>query len=344
MPSLTPYTALTHPSRAHRRMFTRIDADTLEMCIDNSTLEKVLTCPRSYEFYHVFGRDSGSRDALNYGTAIHLALEHYFTHGNMCVAQLLHDHFAANPCSDGSWRNLDHALEAVKRYAALREQLPPWRPLTHNDKPAVEIGFKLPLLEFAVKDHVVPYPEHIIVAGSENSGYAVCRTIRVCYTGKIDLAIQSMLSADKDSYDILDHKTTSIGGPTFWKAFRTSAQMRGYSWAATQLFGKPPTQTIIDAIVGRAPTVKAKGIPHECEQMGFQYSPEQLSEWHNSVTSHVNTTLTRLVSGFFPESNTHCSNKFGMCDYFDVCCQQMNARHILLASGQFADRTWSPIA
>ncbi len=343
MPSIPINALLTN--RTHRRMFSRTDEETLELNIDNSTLEKLLTCPRSFEFYSVLGRDSGHRDALNYGTAIHLALEHYFLTGDSTeIPTILDNHFAANPCSDGSWRNLDHALESLRRYVALREQMQKWTPIEYNGKPAVEICFKLPLTVWTNKDSVFPYPSSIIESNSDSLDPAKCKRVLVNYTGKIDLAIQSNSSDDPQDYDILDHKTTSIGGSTFWKQFYKSPQMRGYTWAATQLFGRAPRKTIIDCIVGRAPTLKGKGMQHESEHNSYEYSAESITEWHTNVISHIDTMLDRLSRGYFPESNTHCINKFGPCDYFDVCTQCIDARQILLASGQFAERTWSPIA
>ena len=345
MPSINPFTALLHESRSHRRMFKRVDPITLELNIDNSTLEKLLTCPRSFEFYLVFGRDTGHRDALNYGTAIHLALEHYFKsgHDSTELNQILCDHFDANPPSENSWRNLDHAIESIRRYVSLREQMQKWNPIEYQGKKAVEICFSLPLFQWTNPDAHLPYPSSLIVDSCDEEEFTRCHFINVNYTGKIDLAVECNSGGDPRNYDIIDHKTTSIGGPTFWKQFYLSAQMRGYTWAATQLFDHAPCHTIIDCIVGRGPSLKGKGVMHEIEQQSYTYSQDSINEWRDNVTDHIRVMLNRLSRGFFPEANTHCVNKFGMCDYHDVCTQPMNSRQLILASGQYADRTWSPV-
>lgn len=319
----------------------RYHADTgrFSLNLDNSTMEK-LVCPRSFEFYSVFGRDTASRDPLTYGSAIHLALEHYFATGDSeQMIPIMAKYFADNPTSDGSWRNLDHAVESMRRYVAIRQQLPAWTPITMPDgKKAVEVGFRLPLRSDRVC--LSSYPAELICADCPPDLGYVSGMVDIFYTGKLDLIIHA---DEPGEFDIVDHKTTSIGGPTFWQAFRLSPQMRGYAWATWQILGRPPRRVIVDAIIGRAPTAKGKGIAHDCEYQSYEYSADQITEWHRNVNSHIDTMLSYLGDGYFPENNHYCSNKYGMCSYFDVCSQRRNARHIILGSGQFADRTWSPV-
>ena len=347
---------LTHflrPERGHRRLLTQTSPGHYELCIDNTTLEKMLTCPRSFELYAVLGRDSGERDALNYGSAIHAALEVYYKGGTLnemiavlCVA------FTAKPCAPNSWRNFDHALVAIEQYARWRDQMTmcPWVPLVLTDEEkrddgtiqvntrlAVEIPFKIEL--FKVPDIVIRYPQSLVSDVASTVDSFICQSITVFWTGKIDLLVTGRDLAPA----VLDHKTSSMGGPTFWGQFRLSSQMRGYCWAGSKILRQPVRTAIIDALMGRAPTVKGKGISHENETQEFVYSDEQITEWEKDVVIHIKHVLLNLSNGYFPQANTWCFNKYGACPYFDVCALSKRAGSQLLMSGQYAERTWNPL-
>ena len=350
-----PIDACYH-NRAHRQMFNwNRDKKCLELEIDNSTVER-FSCPRAYEIYHVLGYDVAKRDALNYGSAMHHALECYFKGGTLAQCQtVLAEFFADNPCEEGSWRNLDHAIEAIRNYITKREQFlgshAHWTPLTlPSGKPAVEMSFRevfsandVPL---AVLDH---YSTNLLI---RNASEFLCDfdvsqdnnvhvPVYVYYTGKLDLAIEDPATG---GYAIVDHKTSSVEGKMFWPAFDMSPQMRGYHWAATRKFGRPPSKVIIDVLFGRAHTAKGKGIPHETQFKDYNYRQDQIEEWEANLHQHLDTLFRYLSRGRFPEMNSQCIGKFGPCPYLDVCKMPPDTRQVMLASGMYTDRTWNPLA
>lgn len=328
-------------NRNHRPCFTRpADSSDLELEIDNSTLSKWRACPRSAEFYKVLGRDNASRDALNYGSAIHKACEHYYLTGDSTqIPDLLFAHFSENPQPEGSWRTVDHAIRAMQEYVALREQMPPWIPIAHNGKPAVEVPFRLPLFSKSVYA-LLPFPEKLLLGEGDNNNTYV-ENINVYYTGKIDLAIESHVNPG--AYDILDHKTSSMGGPTFWSAFKLSPQFIGYTWASDKLFGKRCDRAIVDAIFGRAYSVKGKGVPHEFQTQSFQYSDDQVECWLRDTKYFVNQFLEQLQQDHFPANTDSCFGKYGECSYFNVCSLPAHTHSTMLASGLYTDTSWSPL-
>lgn len=338
-----PLDLIDTPDRKHRQLFTELSPGVLELCIDNSTLEKLLTCPRSFELYAVFGRDVGNRDALNYGTAIHHALECYYLGGSLAdmIGRVM-DHFREHPCSENSWRNADHAIESCRRYVKWREQCPPIKVATLEGKPAVEIPFKLPLFTYYAESDfdTFNYPTNLIGKNiSDQSKYF--DHIDVMWTGKIDLIRQT---DDPHILRPVDHKTTSIAGETYWSSFVLSCQMMGYCWATQELTGCLVDGVDIDAIIGRPASAKGAGIMHDNQWASYDYTQDQLLEWKRDVEHHIRELINNLLVGYFPKATTHCANKYGMCPYHD-CCKQPNretgAR--ILMSGQYAEKVWNPL-
>lgn len=356
--SSLPLSIIDTPDRTHRRLFTELSPGHLELCLDNSTLEKMLGCARAFEIYAVLGRDVGERDALNYGTCMHGALEIFYLEPIRLIdsdydarekAQIILDkmiqyvvkHFYNNPCSDNSWRNADHAIEACKRYVNWRRQMPTWEVAVLDGKPAVEIPFKLDLFEWEASGGA-SYPPSLVLANSDypaQDSFWV-EQISVKWTGKIDL----IRKTSDGKLRPVDHKTTSIGGQTFWSSFDLSSQMMGYTWATQQITGQEIEGVDIDCLVGRAPTAKAKGITHDNEWAPYNYTQDQLAEWKLDMETHIRRIIDYLLTGYFPKSTTHCANKFGMCPYHDVCKQpNKDTAARILMSGQFAEKKWNPL-
>lgn len=338
MPSLD-LSIISTPERAHRRLLTEISPGNYELCLDNTTLEKLLTCPRAFEFYAVYGRDSGQRDALNYGSALHTALEIFYKGGSL---EDMQDSVAASfrerPSSPDSWRNFDHALEAVQKYHSWRQQLLmlPWTPIVHEGRQMVETPFKLELFKMERDTGSwFEYPKQLLV-DSESKHQVAFDSITVYWTGKIDLIINH-----QDSPWPVDHKTTSIEGPTFWEAFKMSPQMLGYCWATQKILGREVPGVIIDALIGRPKT--RTGISHTNQFQEFPYTQEKIQEWEHDTITHIKRIFGYLFDGYFPKSPVWCTNKYGKCPYFDVCTMSKKAQPQLLMSGQYAERTWNPL-
>ena len=344
---------------AFRRMLSRRTGSAFDydLDIDNSSLSTFLSCPRSYEFNVIYGRDTAYRDALNYGSAIHHALEHFYRHDAplesddvddpSTVLGVLRRAFLAKPTDSDSWRTFEHAAESMRRYIRWHEQMPAWTLVEHNDQRAVELAFRIPLFVYEVGrvDHpqIAPWPPFLVADATPGAvselnnalGVTAVRRIHVNYTGKIDMIVEQ-----DGSLAIVDHKTTSVEGPSFWSQFTLSAQMLGYCWAATKLLQRPVRSAIIDALIGRKPT--RTGVPYEYARQRFHYSNEHVDEWRADVESHIRTLLDNFMTGTFPRNTNSCYGKFS-CQFRDVCPLPRNVQASALRSGAFVPRTWSPL-
>lgn len=349
MPSL-PTSPIAVPTRTHRHLLTELSPGHYELCIDNTTLEKMLTCPRSFELYAVYGRDTLKKDALNYGSCIHHALELFYKSDDQSSPDVLTamqesvmDYFSHNPCSDGEWRHADHALETVRRYFNWRKQCPIWTPILHEGRKMVEVPFKLKLCRHTYQGQPIDYTYDLVAKGNRTTDDAVYsmnkfywESITVYWTGKIDLVIRK----DGALWPI-DHKTTSVEGALFYQSFQLAAQLMGYSWATQKLLNEPVAGAIVDAVIGRPHT--KTGVTHENKSFPIEFTQEQLTEWERDTKEHVRVLLDRLFMGYFPKQTAWCVSKFGRCPYHDVCTMPNAAQPLLLMSGQYAERTWDPL-
>ena len=337
--------AIALPTRQHKRLLSPTDTPGVyDMEIDSTALGTYMTCPTAFFMYAVLGRDRGERDALNYGSHLHAVLEYYFkldpSEHATCLPtliELLASRFNTTPCGPGSWRNLDHAIETVKRWHAYRQQIPVWEIYEDANGKFVERGFRIPIYVFRVPTSNITLPSRLIISGDDSDVCPKVESINVYLTGKIDLVIYDRQRQKR----IVDHKTTSIDGPSFWGQFEMSPQMRGYVWAAQHLLSESIPGCAINALIGRKPT--KTGSAHEFTVNEFDYTPEAVNEWVLSTRQHLQTLLRSLSYNAFPQNSVNCQGKYGACDYKPVCTAPCNIRPNFLMSGMYADRTWSPL-
>lgn len=337
---LTP--ALLSPDRTHDRFLQYNSVDGWHCHLDNTSTEKFLQCPKQFYMYSVLGRDNGPSDATGLGSAMHNALEHLYKGGTQeeCL-QVLLNYFTENPPEEGSWRTLDFAVSSFKIYYLRYQQgLHAWNVLDYHGTPAVEIPFRLPFAEYQLDLKQGSTLATLLVRPDQRHQLPADGKIllKVFRAGKIDLVV-----SNEHGNWVVDHKTTSMVGSTFWSAFELSAQMRGYVWAAQHLFPELVFEgAMVNALICRKPT--KTGVAHEFDWHPFPYTQEQITTWHDDQQHHLNRLIHTLFhTNQFPESPNHCSNKYGMCSYHSVCNMSKQAQPIVLMSGQYSEKTWSPL-
>lgn len=354
------------------------------LLVDNTFIERLTTCPRALLYSQLYKRiSSADKPSLNFGSAIHTALEYrYRVYKNttpdmqleMELADVLTKFFDENPQPMDDWRSLNWAVETMRRYnekykvenfqllqydeprecdkcahgfpgevfedASMQATIPcPWCSGTGKQEVMVELPFALPLFTYETWNASLDFDAPEMVA------------IPVIYTGKIDLPVQQ-----GDNLIIIDHKTTSMLGPSFWDTFRKSAQQLGYCWAFSELTGKKVSYYTVNAIRTKEPPQYVTG---ESNRKGaqtaeswwneslaretFTCTEEKLVEWKTNVIALVKEFFYHYQQGFFPQKTVWCCGKYGKCQYFDVCDLPAADRDFFLESGQFADNVWSPL-
>jgi hypothetical protein len=333
-----------------RKLLRRIpgltDEYTLEL--DWSSLECFTVCPRSAMWRLVYSRSTFETPALTFGKAIHGFLEHHYRHGPpdaQKVYELGLPHFTAYPPPDGEWRTLDHYCRVAELYMKEYpvESFTPVVKYVEAARPndcelsLVECPFAIPLQVIDVHALSAFTAETILYDHDGDTSLPYIGKIHVVWTGVIDL----VANQSDGSTIIVDHKTSSITGDSYFKGYELSQQFIGYAFAASQLLETPITKALLNVLACRKPTKTGKAV--EFQRRLYLYREDQLAEWPLSILAHVEDLLHRLTTGFFPMSTQWCVGKYGTCSYHDVCTVPEEQRMTVLYSNSYADNTWQPL-
>ena len=319
------------------------------LVIDNSSLEKFTTCPKSAEFYLVDEREAQLRNsALVFGGALHAGLEKLLTgHSDEVQNLAIANHFAIHP-SPADYRTVEIALEVMHHYRT-HSQFPGYEMEVLSDEKGllVERPFELPL-------GVIPVDDIIQMPWALPAGEGLfVKSIHVAWSGRID-CICNTHSLNR----VLDHKTTSIMGDTFSQDFQLSNQVLGYIWAAQQLWPQHNvTGFCVNAIYLKKPPVSGYGSslmsagPRggkpslEFHRFYYDYSPDRIQWWAQNCLTIIGDFIHSLVRNFFTSHTKNCMGKYGRCQYHDICSlDDPSMQRSILSSDIYRPVTWNPVA
>lgn len=309
--------------------------------IDNSTLERFQSCPRSAKFYVVDRRTTKPSEPLVAGGALHQGLEHLYLHGvnTTSLPQAQHlatQWFTDHPCNI-SWRTPDLVSKALAQYVSNFEGNDPFDVVVHEGKKFVERSFEVELGSFELNSYI-PYSKKFLTNEGSDAGNMFVRKLHAVWIGKIDLLIR-----DVTGLRVLDHKTTSMLGNTFYRQFELGQQPLGYVWAANKIFGEMPKGFMVNAIYWRPPLKNQSTGRVEFQRNVFNYSDNLIDEWERDVMHSIGDFVGNLQRGYFSGYRMWCVNKYGMCPYHDVCTLVTEKqRQEMLGCSLFDNVTWDP--
>ena len=314
------------------------------LVVDNSAMEHFTRCPTAGLYHLVHRREAYARNAaLTFGGALHEAIA-ALLRGLPAAEQdqAILQYFAENPAPPDEYRTPALALQVMRHYRD-RQALPDyeWEVLRDEQgEPLIERPFELPLgvLDINTRLQLPDWPEPRLV-----------KSVHVAWSGKIDL-----LATVAHRNRVVDHKTTSIAGDNYIPSFILLHQTIGYVWAARQLWPHLDiTGFCLNAIYLRRPlpgttSLVARGPrsgapPLDFFRAHFEYSAQRLEQWEANSMTLAEDFVHCLVRRFFPMFTNSCFNKYGRCQYHDICTLDDPAvRQRMLASDMYRDVTWSP--
>lgn len=313
--------------------------------IDNSTFEAVLECMRKSLYRIVHKRNLvGDNNALNFGSAVHAAMEVRFRRGGFAIDSL-NEQFAAGersleerPVDPSDWRTKELLYDCIQSYA-LTHAVEPWQSLAHPETqlPLVELPFAIPLGEISLR---APITVGNRLGDKQHEGpveVVTVSSVPVIWTGKLDLPI-----IHNGELWSVDHKTTSVFGEKYFEDYYLSNQMIGYTWTMEQLFERPCAGVCINVFAIRKPTATGKGTTFG--RQFIRYPRELVSEWKHNTLVMLTKFFEALQDQYFPMNMLSCRNKYHRtCDYRSVCLSDDAERQELLYSNVFENVTWSPL-
>lgn len=293
--------------------------------LDMSSLEPFCECPYKGFLKIVKRKKRVSPDAaLRYGGCVHTAMACRYRHlyyarersvawlervDSICQRVLAHA-FEHAPTPNEDWRDLNQASNLFKRYSDVYNVDGDWRVADLNCYPFVEKPFVINM------DKVLD--------------------VQVFFIGRIDLVIRDV----RDQLYLVDHKTTSMLGDSYWADKKASLQMRGYSYVLHKL-GMEPNGFIINTLVGRKPT--KTGVSCDVERRTFYLERDWQDLFYDTFRKLAWTFITHHKHDIWPQYRNACVGKYRTCEFYDLCQMHPHTHKEELASHLYETNTWSPL-
>lgn len=286
--------------------------------VSSSFLDKA--CPREQQHYKLDARVLAKTPAgAAFGKHLHTGFNMHYKGNSHEVAECFDKLWEADPV-DCPFRTLPWAQEIWEHY---REKFKhePWEIVVDPDtgRPMTEHKFATPL--------------------------TMVGDVPVFFHGIIDLVVKVGTLAY-----ILDFKSTSMLGKSYWDTQRASQQYRGYAWAIApklERMGLTMDGYIVRAIRTSPPTQKmraAGGAPLRewwdttLADEKYLFVPGELEEWRFNAIQLVHQFAQHARAGYFPQVKSCCVKKDHVCDYYEVCQAEASSRDRILNSLQYADK------
>lgn len=287
--------------------------------VDNSSIELITTCPwKAYAKILRKRTVDSETPALRFGTHIHAALAFRYR----CEAigkdfdpniqsRVIARRFERTPCESEDWRNVSTAQAVLNEYN-IKYIAEPFDILRLNGFPIVEKPFCL-------------------YAGDVDG-------TKIFYIGRIDLAYR-----DGQHLYVLDHKTSSMLGLSYWQDVAMSEQQRGYCWALREVLGEEPLGYVINVLACRKPSKTGKAIEFARNTTFTREPAGQLDEWRENMLNQVSEFLWHVKRNIFPRHHKHCVHKYGTCEFYSCCELPPQSRETALMGSPFKESDWSPL-
>ena len=205
-------------------------------------------------------------------------------------------------------------------------------------EPLIERPFELPLgvLDINTRLQLPDWPQPQLV-----------KSIHVAWSGKIDL-IANVAHRNR----VVDHKTTSIAGDNYIPKLHPAPIRRSAMCGRPVSFGaastSPAFASTLFTSAGRSPAPSALSPrvpeagqpPLDFFRAQFEYCPQRLDQWEANSMTLAEDFVHCLVRRYFPMFTNSCFNKYGRCQYHDICTLDDPAvRQRMLASDMYRDVT-----
>lgn len=178
-------------------------------------------------------------------------------------------------------------------------------PLVVVDRPAVEFSFALP----------IPGTRHPETGDP------------VIYSGRFD-----MLGLYNNQLFVVDEKTASQLGPSWYNNWALRSQITGYCWAAREF-----NYTVVGAII-RGLAILTKDYKHA---EAIEYRPQwQVDRWLEQLRRDVKRMIQCWEEGYFDWNLDSTCSSYGGCQFLSVCNSNHPERWL---SAEFIQRVWDPL-
>jgi hypothetical protein len=262
-------------------------------------------CPRLYDLRHNKGyRPIMVNAALGYGGLIHAGLDTWYSTKNFDMVIAALGVFEYDP-PIGDFRTKERAVKKLTEYIGFYQEEEAWLD-EWNNIIVTETAFDL----------------------EDSDGFR--------WGGKMDLLVLSkdFMSPIHRPW-VMDHKTTSRFGDSWFDQFEISSQMAGYCWAAGQMHDSEIAGVIVNCIVTHK---VAKPPEKQLHRQNIFYPQWKIDEWKAArIKDYWAIHSINEMGAEYHCRWKNCIDKYGKCPFYQVCRAQPESREILLETQYVID-------
>lgn len=286
------------------------------MKIDNFALTMYQTCPSKYDLRINQGWTPPRRSsALGFGGAIHEGLAAWHRGEGIGAALVAIDKAWPENHPVDDFRTREKCLQTMIQYSK-KYPAETFKVVQGPSGPLIEVPFTLStgmylpcklswLKEKRARGELVgACPGLPLEDDTCNVCGNTCEPIE--YGGIFDGVVEF-----SGSVYVLEHKSTSIMGGSYFNQFKPNNQVTGYCWAAGQMSGLPVGGAIINAIG----VYKAGATKFDRHITGR--FPEEIVEWLDNVYMVCVQLKTSELTNTWPKSTNACT-LYGLCEFYSV--------------------------
>ncbi len=144
--------------------------------------------------------------------------------------------------------------------------------------------------------------------------------------------------------EVMDHKTTSSLGATYFYKIKPNAQFTGYVWAARSL-GYPASGILLDAVL----VAKGLLVPAQLARLTplgrdeALVTQDDIEDWRVGLLDTIASIYECYKKGTWPKTGMFCDSccDFVECPYRKICKEDANIREAIIIS-DYKVEPWDP--
>jgi hypothetical protein len=321
------------PAGAPKEMLSVVrspDGTPTKVRINYSSLDIIQSCPRKAWYLLKRGiRSQVESPATVYGTAIHKALEVFYSHPS-AVRELPRDFLkhaelmaAGVPAPEEHF--LYDAIQSFVRAAA------PLATLPESDKRSLSTGV------WTLWHYFQTYIKDEYVVHCDENGPITERlfSLPLCEVGGICIelfgTIDCVLRHERTGVILpCDHKTSSVVGNDFYSRLKPNAQYTGYLLGAREVLGLDTDSFLVNCIQVKPRPVTARGQPPHFPRQVTKRTEEDFAELRDMLAEAVANWLHWDATDVWPLGPVNSCTMYGGCSFLEVCAAPHSIRENIL--------------
>lgn len=339
LPDFSACSPRANPEKAKEMLTVSESGGVTHVRINSSSLGIILSCMRKAHYSLERGlRSQLESPALVYGTAIHKALEVFYSHP--CRERSIPTAFVENSDLMAHGHAAPDAHFLYQSVAAFVAEMGALRGLADTDKRSIPTGIWL--LQNYFRTYINdPYEVFVDAAGpvTERTCSMLLHAepgLQIELFGTIDVVLQN-----KATGQVLpaDHKTTSVIGSEFFNRLKPNHQYTGYLLLAQTVLGLTTNEFLVNGIQVKARPITARGQgPHFTRQPTTR-SEHDITEFRESVVHAVKNYLQARATGRWPLGHVDSCTMWGGCGYLEICSAPSQLRENMIEAKFITNRS-----